>query len=67
MTPDGSVYDAIYLAVSERQEIPFADVKKELTHREVPDDYFWHAWDRAVSDAVSLYCQVTGTEPKEES
>lgn len=65
--PDGSVHDAIYLAAAERQNVSFELVKQVLTHREIPGDDFWAAWDQTVSDAVSLYCRMTGTEIKEET
>lgn len=65
-TPDGSVYDAIYLAIADREGVPFEEVKEALLHREAWGDYFWSAWDHTVSDAASLFCRVTNREQKEE-
>lgn len=64
--PDGSVYDAIYLAVAERKGAPFEEVKRELLHRATPDDHFWAVWDSTVSEAADLFCRVTNRQPKEE-
>lgn len=64
--PDGSVYDAIYLAVADQQDVSFGEVKAVMLHRDVPGDSFWFAWDQAVSDATQVFCQVTGRTPKEE-
>jgi hypothetical protein len=64
--PDGSLYDALFSSVAESQEVQLSEVRRELVHREVFDDFFWTAWDRAVSDATTLFCQVTGRDRKEE-
>lgn len=57
-----SVYDAIYTSVAERIDVSVDDVHVALAHLEIPDDGFWAAWDETVSEAVQLFCSVTGRE-----
>jgi len=57
-----SVYDAIYEAVADHLDVPLADVREALLHREIPDDYFWHAWDRVVDEATTMVQKSLGVD-----
>lgn len=39
---------------AEPMDVTPEQVEEELRHRSFPDDSFWIAWDRAVSDGAEL-------------
>ena len=54
----------LYIAIAERlgeEGTPTGsiEVEKALAHRTFPDDYFYNAWDHAVSQGADLYRRVT--------
>lgn len=49
-----SLYDALYTSVAEATGVSLQQVSDALTHREVPDDGFWYAWDEAVREGIRM-------------
>ena len=60
--PDGSVFDALFVAIAEREGVEFEAVRETLLHRQFPGDHFWFAWDQALVEGVDLFQQVKREE-----